>query len=89
MRKIRIFQKETYISLDYVKQEAFIYKKQNNTILKHSLPIEKEQPLKKELDHFIDCIRDDQTPYVSGADGKAALEVALEISQQINKYLEK
>ncbi len=55
MRKIRIFQKDTYISLDYVKQEAFIYKKHQQQILKHSLPIEREEPLKKELEHFIDC----------------------------------
>jgi len=47
MRKIRIFQKNSYISLDYVKQEAFIYKRQKHKILKHSLPIEKEEPLKK------------------------------------------
>jgi len=85
MRKIRIFQKNSYISLDYVKQEAFIYKKHEKQILKHSLPIEKEQPLKKELDHFIECVRDDKTPYVTGEDGKKALAVALEISDIIWK----
>ncbi len=42
MRKIRIFLTNTYISLDYVKQEAFIYKKVDHQILKHALPIEKE-----------------------------------------------
>lgn len=83
MRKIRIFQENTYISLDYVKQEAFIYKKADNQILKHSLPIEKEQPLKKELEHFLDCVREQQTPYVSGIEGRAALKVALDISEKI------
>ena len=84
MRKIRIFQKDTYISLDYVKQEAFIYKKHENQILKHALPIEKEQPLQKELEHFIDCVREDKTPYVSGKEGREALKVALEISKIIH-----
>ena len=83
MRKIRIFQKDTYISLDYVNQEAFIYKKHNHQILKHSLPIEKEQPLKKELQHFVECVRDHKTPIVSGAQGREALRVAIAITKKI------
>lgn len=85
MRKIRIFQKNTYISLDYVNQEAFIYKKHENQILKHSLPIEKEQPLPKELEHFLDCIIEDKVPYVTGKEGAHALKVALEIIDHIWK----
>jgi predicted dehydrogenase len=85
LRKIRIFQKDTYISLDYVKQEAFIYKKQAKQIVKHALPIEKEEPLKKELEHFIDCIVNNKRPIVSGEEATEALKVALAISQQIWK----
>jgi UDP-N-acetylglucosamine 3-dehydrogenase len=39
--------------------------------------IEKEEPLKLELLHFIDCVQNDKKPRVSGEDGKHALEVAL------------
>lgn len=85
MRKIRIFQKDTYISLDYIKQEAFIYKKQLFQISKHALPIEKEEPLKKELEHFIDCVRDNKKPLVSGIEGREALKVALDITNKIWK----
>ncbi len=85
MRKIRIFQKETYISLDYVKQEAFIYKKKENNILKHSLPIEKEEPLKKEVEHFFQCIVNDTTPLISGTEGRDALKVAITIGDKIWK----
>jgi len=85
MRKIRIFLKDTYISLDYVAQEAYIYKKHHMMISKHALPIEKEEPLKKELESFIDCIRHDKRPVVSGVEGRAALKLALEISQMIEK----
>ena len=84
-RKIRIFQENTYISLDYVQQEAFIYKKHENQILKHALPIEKEEPLKKEIEHFIDCVQNDKTPLISGKEALDALKVALQISQQIWK----
>ncbi|MBN1870566.1 MAG: Gfo/Idh/MocA family oxidoreductase [Candidatus Omnitrophica bacterium] len=85
MRKIRLFQKDTYISLDYVKQEAFIYKKHQQQILKHSLPIEREEPLKKELEHFIDCIKNNHQPLISGLEGRKALSVALKITKIIWK----
>ena len=39
--------------------------------------IEKEEPLKLELMHFIDCVQNDREPVVSGEEGKHALEVAL------------
>ena len=83
MRKIRIFLKDTYISLDYVKQEAFLYKKNGSSISKTNLPIEKEEPLKKELESFIDCVRDNTQPIVSGVEGRQALRVALTIIQKI------
>ncbi|MBF0522612.1 MAG: Gfo/Idh/MocA family oxidoreductase [Candidatus Omnitrophica bacterium] len=83
MRKIRIFQRDAYISLDYVKQEAYIYKKDHGHILKHSLPIEKDQPLKRELEHFVDCIQKNTQPLVSGVEGREALKVALDITQKI------
>jgi len=85
MRKIRIFQKNSYISLDYVKQEAFIYKKQKNQIIKHSLPIEKDEPLKRELEHFVDCVKYNKTPLITGVEGRNALKVALAISRKIWK----
>ena len=82
-RKIRIFTKNAYISLDYAKQEANIYSKDEKGIHKRNIPIEKEEPLKKELEHFIDCVREDQRPKVSGIEGRDALKVALAITQKI------
>ncbi len=83
MRKIRIFLYSTYISLDYVNQEAFVYKKCDAQILKHALPIEKEQPLKKEIISFIDCINKDLKPLVSGSEATRALRLALAITEKI------
>lgn len=85
MRKIRIFQKNTYISLDYKNEEAFIYRKAPSGIIKKNLPIEKEQPLKKELTSFIDCIIQNKEPLVSGEVAKEALALALNICKQIWK----
>lgn len=83
MRKIRIFTVDSYISLDYVKQEAFIYRKHGDLISKHALPIQKEEPLKEELKSFVECVRDNKTPVVSGIEGRDALSLALKICADI------
>ena len=84
MRKIRIFLNNAYISLDYCNQEAFIYKKESNTITKVSLPIEKEEPLKKELESFVDCVLNKKKPLISGEEGLNALKLAQTIIKQIH-----
>ncbi|MDD2679730.1 MAG: Gfo/Idh/MocA family oxidoreductase [Candidatus Omnitrophica bacterium] len=83
MRKIRIFQENTYISLDYKNAEAWVYRKGLLKISKENLPIEKEQPLQKELQAFVDCALKHQVPLVSGEVARSALKVALEIQHQI------
>lgn len=83
MRKIRIFTTDSYISLDYVQQEAHIYRKHGAMISKHALPIQKEEPLKEEIKSFIECVRDDQQPVVSGVEGRDALKLALKICESI------
>ena len=47
------------------------------------MPINKDEPLKLELSDFVACVRERQTPKVSGAQAKAALDVAFEIVRQI------
>lgn len=83
MRKIRIFQKDTYISLDYKDAKASVYKKDGNAITKEDLPIEKEQPLQKELLSFIECVRENKEPLVTGEVARQALKAALQIQGQI------
>ena len=83
MRRIRIFQKDTYISLDYKDAKASVYKKTGLAITKEDLPIEKEQPLQKELESFLDCIIKHLEPIVSGKVAREALAIALKIQNQI------
>ncbi|MCM8799178.1 MAG: Gfo/Idh/MocA family oxidoreductase [Candidatus Omnitrophica bacterium] len=83
VRKIRIFQKDAYICLDYKNEEAYLYKKKDSSIIKKSLPIEKEEPLKKELKSFLDCVIYKKEPVVSGEVAREALEVALQIQKKI------
>ncbi len=57
LRKIRIFQPNSYISLDYINQTIDILEKgEGNTIKKTSVPVEKKEPLREELRDFLDCI---------------------------------
>ncbi|MFC1646067.1 lipid-A-disaccharide synthase [Candidatus Omnitrophota bacterium] len=83
MRKIRIFLSDTYISLDYGSQEAFLYKKEIGQIRKESLPIEKEEPLKREIESFIDCVKNNKRPLVSGEEAYQALELSDKILKEI------
>ena len=52
-------------------------------IVREPVPIAKEEPLKLELQHFVECVRARRTPMVSGASAKLALDLALEITRQI------
>jgi predicted dehydrogenase len=52
-------------------------------IVREPVPIAKEEPLRLELEHFIECVRARRTPRVSGASAKLALDLAFEITRQI------
>ncbi|HWY78202.1 MAG TPA: Gfo/Idh/MocA family oxidoreductase [Verrucomicrobiae bacterium] len=52
-------------------------------IVREPVPIEKGEPLKLELQSFIECVQARQTPVVSGASAKQALDLAFEITRQI------
>ena len=54
-------------------------------IVREPVPIEKAEPLKVELQSFVDCVRARQTPVVSGESAKLALDVAFEITRQIEQ----
>lgn len=56
-------------------------------IVREPVPIVRDEPLKLELQHFVDCVREKQTPKVSGASAKAALDLAFEITRQVQEQL--
>jgi predicted dehydrogenase len=83
MRKIRVFQDDAYLSLDYQNQEGEIYRKAGGQITRESIPVAKEEPLKKQLASFIDCILRRSGPVVSGDHASRALRLAAQIVEQI------
>jgi predicted dehydrogenase len=52
-------------------------------LVREPVPIEKDEPLKLELRHFIECVQSHLTPKVSGASAQRALDLAFEITRQI------
>jgi predicted dehydrogenase len=85
MRKIRVFQEDAYLSLDYERQSGEIYRREAGKISRDKVPIEREEPLKRELISFIECASTGREPRVSGFQATAALELAVEITKRIAK----
>jgi hypothetical protein len=83
MRKIRVFQEDAYLSLDYEKQSGEIYRLESGKIARDKVPIEREEPLKQQLVSFVECATTGREPKVSGFQATAALELAIEITKKI------
>ncbi len=83
MRKIRVFQEDAYLSLDYQNQTGEIYRRSATGIAREEVEIEREEPLKRQLASFIECAATGRAPKVSGFQATAALELAVEITRRI------
>ena len=84
MRKIRVFQENAYLSLDYQNQSGEMYRRTAEGLTKEAVEIEREEPLKRQLVSFIECAATGRAPRVSGFQAAAALELAVEITKRIN-----
>jgi predicted dehydrogenase len=65
------------------KDSAIVSEFAGKKIVREPVPIAKDEPLRLELAHFLHCVRERQTPKVSGAQAKLALDVAFEITRQV------
>ena len=88
VRKIRFFQPDSYISIDYAAQEVEGWRLvrrdgQRPSIEGGALPVQKDEPLRRELADFIGAVRDKRRPLVDGAAGRAALELATRIAEKM------
>jgi predicted dehydrogenase len=87
-RKVRFFQPDAYISIDYDQRRAQIFYKPPPgatwlDIRGESIDIKDGDALADEIDSFLDCVRSRSLPLVSGAEGLRALEIASMISSQL------
>jgi len=89
VRKIRIFQPESYLSVDSASQELTHVRLDRSAspprIVRVPSGIEKQEPLRAELQDFVEAVSGRRRPLVSGEDGLAALELADTIRRVIEE----
>lgn len=85
IRRIRVFQEDSYLSIDYRDQTVELAQKRGRTIHRVHLPVNQRPPLQEELAAFVQAIRARRPPLVSGEDGRAALALALRIEHAMRK----
>ncbi len=112
VRKIRVFQENAYLSLDYQNQSGYLLRLaredekessilgklvglaadaaivsefKGKRIVREPVEIEKGEPLKIELESFIECAREGAKPKVTGHEAADALDIALDITRRIEE----
>lgn len=94
-RRIRVFQPDTYLTLDYASKEITLFHRvfnpesQRFQIAAEHIEAEPGDALEKEIRSFISSCLTRTGPEVSGEDARNALSVALRINEQIQANLNK
>ena len=86
-RKLRFFQPNDYISVDYDSQTGTMVSLRMGRVSEQKLEPVKEEPLKLQLGAFAQCVKSRRTPVVAGTDGLRALELAMRINSVIAERL--
>jgi predicted dehydrogenase len=87
IRKLRMFQPNQYISVDYARQDAVAFSVgDNRQISFEQLPVTKGEPLALQLDEFLNSIETRRIPKLSGRAGRLSLRVALAILAKIEEH---
>lgn len=101
MRKMRLFQKDAYISIDFLEKKTEVIKLKGEedqnvfafdietpagtkTIAIANPPVPEVNAIRRELEEFVEAIRENTQPRVNEIDGFRALEVAHQILQKIS-----
>jgi predicted dehydrogenase len=91
VRKVRFFQPQSYVSIDYASQELELWRLRTEggaaAIEGGKVDVPREEPLKLELQDFTDAVRTRRAPRVPGHDGRRALELAQRITAVIGENL--
>jgi predicted dehydrogenase len=87
VRKARFFQKSSYVSIDYAAQEVDVYRlvagDGRPAIQGGRLEVANEEPLKRELEDFIDAVRAQRPAGVTGRAGRDALALATRVAAKM------
>jgi predicted dehydrogenase len=87
VRKLRLFQPQQYLSLDYTRQDLAIFSVgENRQIGFEQAPVTKSEPLKLQFDAFLDSVMSRNSPKCSGQTARLTLGVALSILDKIEEH---
>ena len=92
VRKIRFFQPDAYISIDYAAQEVEGWRLVRRDGARPSieggpLPVERDEPLRREIADFVRAVRTKSAPLVDGEAGRRALELATRIADRMESVV--
>jgi len=90
VRKVRFFQQDMYVSIDYGAQELEVWRLRHRpgdrpVIEGGHVEVTRDEPLKRELEDFVAAAREKRAPGVSGAEGLRALKLATRVAEAVEK----
>ena len=89
VRKLRLFQPQEYLSLDYARQDLAAFSVGPNQQIGFRQPsIDKGEPLKLQFAHFLDCVSTRHKPKLDGVTARRTLELALAIVGKMKDHSE-
>jgi len=88
VRKIRFFQPDAYLSIDYAAQEVEGWRLVRRDGSRPSIeggpvPVTRDEPLRRELADFVRAARERSAPLVDGEAGRRALALATRIAEKM------
>jgi predicted dehydrogenase len=89
LRKIRVFQRDTYFVLDYANQELHLLRPtrpgdpSTSRLSRVDIPVARVEPLRQELMDFVSSVRSRRPPMGSGEAGRDAVAVAAQIIERL------
>jgi predicted dehydrogenase len=88
VRKVRCFQPDMYVSVDYATQELEVWRLLRSadgrpSIEGGAVDVRRDEPLRVELADFVDAVLDGHAPTVTGREARRALAVAGRVAQAI------
>jgi hypothetical protein len=87
VRKLRLFQPQQYISVDYAKQAAAVFTVGGpDGVGFEQIQIEPAEPLKLQFDAFLDAVESRQQPKLNGRVARRTLELALAVIDKIGEH---
>lgn len=89
VRKVRFFGSEAYLSVDTKEQEVKGYRLAGRAIVPIEVAVTKQEPLRAELEAFLDCVVTRSRPLVDGQDGRDAVKLAARVAAAIDESVSK